>query len=109
MILYPKTRADIEQIKAVVSEAYGVEPERMLEPRRKDAVYMVPRMVAMTIGVHAGYSTTYVAWAFKRGDHTNVLNAKRNVFRWMKENPNFAQSVSELCLRCGLEPIEVAA
>lgn len=109
MILFPNAAVSFDSIKATVAQAYGVKPEDFnLRGRRIERI-SVSRMVAMTLCLHAGYSTTHVAREFNRCDHTASVWAKKRVMGWYIQNPKFADALDSLANDCGLEPFSRVA
>ncbi len=84
----------VEQIKAVVADAFGIAVADMTAQRRTARI-AVPRMVAMSLAYERGdRSLAEVGEAFGGRDHGTVLHARKTVAAMRLADANFDLKVS---------------
>ena len=94
------TRIFVADIIRVACEIYDVSMDEMLSPNRGAVCISTPRQRAMYVAREmTGHSYPTIAKAFRRKDHTTIMNACRNVTAWMEADPAEAAAVGALMAR----------
>ncbi|MCB1308174.1 MAG: hypothetical protein KDK30_08355, partial [Leptospiraceae bacterium] len=86
----------MDLIIEVICQKFKVTREQILSNSRK-AEFTLPRHVGMYLGIqHSNLNKSAIARYFRKGDHTTVLNAERNMMRRIEKEPGFSQLLDDI-------------